>query len=61
MCEQDFRRYTCGCKKYEEFRQCAARAGTNVKCNPVSQIELPQSLHMCTRHMVKPGKDEMHR
>ena len=53
--------YTCGCKKYEEFRQCTERQGTNVKCSPVSPNKLDDSLHMCPRHMVKPGKDEMRR
>ncbi|KAF2257522.1 hypothetical protein CC78DRAFT_483662 [Lojkania enalia] len=53
--------YTCGCKKLEEFRQCQPRVGTNVKCSPVTQTRLPDSVHMCSRHMVKPGKDEMRR
>ncbi|KAF2459723.1 hypothetical protein BDY21DRAFT_336313 [Lineolata rhizophorae] len=61
MRTQDYRKYTCGCRKQEEFRQCAARQGTNVKCSPVSQNRLPNSTHMCPRHMVKPGKDEMRR
>lgn len=53
--------YTCGCKKFEEYRQCHPRQGTNVKCSPVEQVRLPDSAHMCTKHMVKPGKDEMKR
>ncbi|KAF2135472.1 uncharacterized protein K452DRAFT_281471 [Aplosporella prunicola CBS 121167] len=61
MCIQDYRLYTCGCKKLEEFRQCAERQGTNVKCSPVTQQRLQDSVHMCSRHMVKPGKDEMQR
>ena len=61
MCTQDYRMYTCGCKKLEEFRQCEARLGTNVRCNPVVQNPLDPSVHMCSRHMVKPGKDEMRR
>jgi hypothetical protein len=61
MCTQDYRMYTCGCKKLEEFRQCAERDGTNVKCSPVVQNRLADSVHMCSKHMVKPGKDEMRR
>ncbi|UPX20129.1 uncharacterized protein EKO05_0010373 [Ascochyta rabiei] len=51
MCEQDYRYYTCGCRKWEEFRQC----------EPVTLIRLVDSSHMCKTHMVKPGKDEMRR
>jgi hypothetical protein len=61
MCEQEVRYYTCGCRKKKEFRQCAARAGTNVKCDPVAEIRMPNSTHMCSSHMVKPNKDEMRR
>jgi hypothetical protein len=56
MCEQDYRQYTCGCKKMEEYRQCSERLGTNVKCSPVTPVKLPDSQHMCTKHMVKPDK-----
>ncbi|KAL2187957.1 hypothetical protein L209DRAFT_754146 [Thermothelomyces heterothallicus CBS 203.75] len=61
MCEQDYRYYTCGCTKMEEFRQCVARQGTNVKCSPVTKVRLPGSSYICIKHIVKPGKDEMHR
>ncbi len=61
MCEQDYRMYTCGCKKLEEFRQCEERQGTNVKCTPVKMTKVQDSVHMCSKHMVKEGKDEMHR
>jgi len=61
MCIQDCRMYTCGCKNLGEFRQCAARAGTNVKCNPVTQNKVDSPSHMCSRHMVNPGNIEMHR
>lgn len=55
MCTQDYRIYTCGCKKSEEFHQCQQRRGTNVKCTPVVQGELRSSPHMCSGHMVKPS------
>ncbi|KAL4891354.1 hypothetical protein BDV59DRAFT_182301 [Aspergillus ambiguus] len=61
MCTQYYRMYTCGCRKTEEFKQCEERQGTNVKCSPVKWEPLDPSVHMCARHMVKPGKDEMHR
>ncbi|RAK99351.1 uncharacterized protein BO80DRAFT_128457 [Aspergillus ibericus CBS 121593] len=48
-------------KKTEEFEQCEERRGTNVKCSPMRWRPLDPSVHMCVRHMVKPGKDEMHR
>jgi len=31
MCIQYFRQYTCGHTRNEQFVQCAARRGTNVK------------------------------
>ncbi|KAL6229472.1 hypothetical protein BDW75DRAFT_97594 [Aspergillus navahoensis] len=61
MCIQYYRLYTCGCKKNEEFKQCNERLGTNVKCSPVRLEPLDPSVHMCAKHMMKPGKDEMHR
>jgi len=61
MCKQMYREYTCGCKKEGEFIQCAARRGTGVKCDPVEKVELEAAIHMCSDHMVKPGKDEMRR
>ncbi|KAI0837091.1 hypothetical protein F5Y06DRAFT_91836 [Hypoxylon sp. FL0890] len=61
MCKQYYRMYTCGCKKEEEFKQCDERLGTNVKCSRIRWEELPVSAHMCKKHMVKQGKDEMHR
>lgn len=61
MCVLEVRKYTCGCTKNEEFRQCEARRGTNVKCTPVRKVDLLDSSHMCINHMVKVGKDEMHR
>ncbi|KAI0303901.1 hypothetical protein BC826DRAFT_980290 [Russula brevipes] len=60
MCEQDFLVYTCGCKGFLRFRQCAARAGTNVKCDPVTQVQCPNPRHMCRKHLVE-GSDAMHR
>ncbi|KAK4206603.1 hypothetical protein QBC37DRAFT_300481 [Rhypophila decipiens] len=61
MCIQTFRQYTCGCKKNEEYKQCAERLGTNVICTPVERVALDPSAHMCRNHMVKQGKDEMRR
>ncbi|PVH68583.1 hypothetical protein DL98DRAFT_522667 [Cadophora sp. DSE1049] len=61
MCVQTYRKCTCGCRKPEEFKQCERRLGTNVKCTPVTKEDLPESLHMCSKHMVKEGKDEVHR
>ena len=60
MCIQFYREYTCGCIKKEEFVQCEKRLGSNVRCDPVRQMPLPGALHMCIRHMVREGKDEMH-
>lgn len=54
MCEQDYRRYTCGHTKMEGFRQCDERAGTNTKCTPITKNRLPDSPHMCVDHMVAP-------
>lgn len=61
MCVQTYRLYTCGCKKPEEFIQCPARLGTNVKCTPVTKDNPSESMHICSKHMVKEGKDEMRR
>lgn len=52
--------HTCGDKKELQFRQCAARLGSNVVCSPVTQNRLPDSKHICRRHMVKPNKDTYH-
>lgn len=60
MCIQYYREYTCGCEEEEEFVQCDKRLGTNVRCDPVRQKPLPAAVHMCVRHMVQEGKDEMH-
>jgi len=61
MCTQTYRTYTCGCEKPEEFKQCPERLGTNVKCNPMTKEALPDSGHTCSKHMLKPGTDEMER
>jgi len=61
MCTQDYHLHTCKCKKYEEFRQYAQHAGTNVKCKPVIQNKLADSTHYCKKHMVNPGNDPMRR
>lgn len=61
MCKQMYRLYTCGCTKDEEFKQCVERQGTNVKCTPVKREPMDPSVHMCKKHMVKEGKDEMRR
>jgi len=61
MCTQYYRLYTCGCKKEEEYKQCEERLGTNVKCSPMNWVPLDPSAHMCKKHMVKEGKDEMSR
>lgn len=37
MCIQTYRVYSCGCKRPEQFIQCAARRGTHVKCTPVTK------------------------
>jgi hypothetical protein len=55
MCKQMYRTYSCGCTKEEEFKQCAERLGTNVKCHPVVREPLSPSSHMCKSHMVKQG------
>ncbi|KAK4172009.1 hypothetical protein QBC36DRAFT_150357, partial [Triangularia setosa] len=51
-----YHNYTCGCKKPEELKQCAARQGTSVKCNPATNEFLPDSVHMCSKRMVRGGK-----
>ncbi|ODA82432.1 hypothetical protein RJ55_00939 [Drechmeria coniospora] len=61
MYKQFYRIYTCGCRKPEEFVQCSDRIGTNVKCTPVTWQPKDPSVHMCTKHMVKVGKDEIQR
>ncbi|KAL4916232.1 hypothetical protein BDW62DRAFT_212104 [Aspergillus aurantiobrunneus] len=61
MCTQFYRMYSCGCKKPEQFKQCDERLGTKVKCDPIKSEPLPESEHMCSRHMVKPGNLEMRR
>lgn len=61
MCTQTYIKYTCGCEKNSEFKQCAARIGTNVHCDRISKEKEKDSAHMCKSHMVKPGKDEMRR
>lgn len=61
MCTQFYRTYSCGCKKPELFKQCDERFGTNVKCHPLKSEALPQSDHLCSQHMVKPGAVEMRR
>lgn len=53
--------YSCGCKNPEQFIQCAARLGTNVKCTPVTKDNPSESMPMCSKHMVKEGKDERRR
>lgn len=55
MCIQNYRMYTCGCKRTEEFKQCEPRQGTNVKCSRMTWEPLDPSVHMCLQHMVKPG------
>ncbi|KAL4778849.1 hypothetical protein BJX76DRAFT_342307 [Aspergillus varians] len=55
MCTQFYRIYSCGCKKPEQFKQCDERLGTNVKCDPITSEPLPESDHMCARHMVRPS------
>jgi hypothetical protein len=59
MCTQDYRVYTCGCKKDEEYRQCAAKFGTNEICTPMVKNKLESATHMCITHMVPAGKDKM--
>ena len=61
MCRQDYRKYTCGCTKKEAFHQCYRRRGTNVVCENMGWACLPRAEHMCRKHMIKPGKDEMQR
>ncbi|KAF2663981.1 hypothetical protein BT63DRAFT_116899 [Microthyrium microscopicum] len=60
-CEILIHKYSCGCTKNEEFKQCDARAGTNVRCSPTTKESFPESTHMCFMHMVKPGIDKMSR
>jgi hypothetical protein len=59
MCTQDYRVYTCGCKKDERFHQCADKSGINEKCTPMAKNKLENATHMCVQHMVKAGKDKM--
>lgn len=61
MCIQEYREYTCGCKQNTDFKQCVARLGTNVRCDPVTRVPLGVSLHIYKKHTVEPGKDAMHR
>ena len=61
MCTQYYRKYTCGCKQPEEFKQCEERLGTNVRCNRVLREELDAPSHMCIKHMVKSGTERMER
>jgi hypothetical protein len=58
MREQDYRAYTCGCKKfeeYEEYRQCIARVGTNV--SPVTRLSDSQNMSLGHKY----GNNEIHR
>ena len=55
MCIQNYRTYTCGCKRTEQFKQCEPLLGTNVKCSRLRWEPLGPSAHMCLQHMVKPG------
>ncbi|KAF2149012.1 hypothetical protein K461DRAFT_271589 [Myriangium duriaei CBS 260.36] len=63
MCIQHYREYTCGCQLATEFEQCRLRHGTNVKCegSGLRQQTDSKSFHMCSKHLVAPGKDEMSR
>lgn len=54
MCESQYLKYTCGCKREMEFVQCAARQGTNVKCHPIIKRWVKDSTNYCSRHLVKP-------
>lgn len=61
MCLQYYVTYTCGCQKNLRFIQCEERRQTNVKCHPVRRVEEEAAEHMCSKHMVRPGTDEMRR
>jgi len=52
MCTQYYRRYTCGDKRKEDFRQCEKRRGTNVRCTPIEEKSYENSAHYCLDHMV---------
>ncbi|KAG9519094.1 hypothetical protein KCU71_g8603, partial [Aureobasidium melanogenum] len=52
MCTQFYRRYTCGDKRKEDFRQCEKRRGTNVRCETVETKYYEKSAHYCLDHMV---------
>ena len=62
MCIIETHKYSCGCKRNGEFKQCEKRSGTNVKCSPVTQVARPDILHYCAMHMVPPDSTAaMHR
>lgn len=61
MCKQMYIKYTCGCEKNGEYKQCDERIGTNVKCKPLPREKEKDSGHMCAAHMTTPGNDVMHR
>ncbi|PVH77532.1 hypothetical protein DL98DRAFT_517273 [Cadophora sp. DSE1049] len=54
MCISKFIQYTCGCKKEMEFTQCLPRQGTNVRCDPITEVWGKDSTNYCSRHLVKP-------
>jgi hypothetical protein len=58
MCTQHYRRYTCGDKRKEDFRQCEKRRGTNVRCTPVQEKYYEDSAHYCFDHMVSQDANE---
>lgn len=61
MCVDKVRHYSCECMQIASFEQCQEHRGTNVRCDPVRRERLPDATHMCKKHMVKPGKDELRR
>ena len=55
MCIQFYREYMCGCKKDEEFCQCAARYGSNVACAEIERTEIYKANNLCRDHCVTAG------
>ncbi|CAD0108222.1 unnamed protein product [Aureobasidium uvarum] len=52
MCTQFYRRYSCGDKRKEDFRQCEKRRGTNVRCEPIESKFYEEAAHYCIEHMI---------
>lgn len=61
MCNQTFRRYTCGCEKKHEFTQCQRHVHSNVLCDDLERTTIDVDTY-CRHHLVKASQiDSMHR